>query len=60
MKGMKDKSKGGGQGGMGPHSGAKSRTSDGTKKGFQGGPAGEVAKGSRSRPLSGAKNIGWK
>ena len=53
---MKDKK----QGGMGPHSGAKSRSADGTMKGFQGGPAAEVAKQSRSTPLNAAKNIGWK
>ena len=49
-------SKSGGIGGYG----AKSRTADGTMKGFQGGAAGEVAKTSRSRPLSGARNIAWK
>ena len=54
---MKTKQK---QGGMGPHSGAKSRSSGGTTKGFQGGPAGEVAKSSRSKPMDGAKNIAWK
>ena len=48
----------GGKGGTG--SGAKSRTSPGTMKGFQGGPAGEIAKKSRSNPVDGAKAIGWK
>ena len=56
-KHTKQSSKGGG---IGPHSGAKSRTSDGTMKGFQGGAAGDIAKTSRSHPLSGAKNIAWK
>ena len=57
MKRKHDKGMKGGQGGVGSYSGARSRTSDGTMKGFQGGAAGEVAKTSRSNPLSGARNI---
>ena len=63
--GMQSNAAGGGKGGHsrvsdGSYSGAKDRMSPGTTKGFQGGAAGELAKQSRSRPLDGAKNIGWK
>ena len=57
MKSLIDSKRGSG---MGPYKGAKSRTSPGSAKGFQGGPAAAVAKDSRSRPLDGAKNIAWK
>ena len=60
MKDMKGGMGGHSRVGDGSYSGAKSRMSPGTEKGFQGGAAGDIAKQSRSKPMDSAKNIGWK